>query len=139
MVLLPSIHSLCAPKGIIITSGPILGYTKILKIRYYFRHETQSKHCEIHVFKFRIKQNYSTMVLIPYIHSLCPPKGIIIKSGPNLGYVKIRKRQIIFDTKLNQNNMNYMFLNFESNNFLHHGFTTFDTLPMCPQRHHYQF
>ena len=38
---------------------------KIRIIRYYFRHETQSKQREIQVFKLRIKQNYSTIVFMP--------------------------------------------------------------------------
>ena len=40
-VLIPYTHSLCAPKGIIINSGPVLGYVKIRKVRYHFRHEAQ--------------------------------------------------------------------------------------------------
>ena len=51
------------------------------KARYYFRHATRSKQYEIPVFKFRITQTYSTMVLIPYIHPLRPLKAIMIFSG----------------------------------------------------------
>ena len=54
---------------------------KIRRIRYYFRHETQSKPCEIHVFKVRIIQKQSTKVFMPLIHSLCP-QSISIKYGP---------------------------------------------------------
>ena len=50
-----------ATRGIRTNCRMILRICKSSKSRYYFRHETQSNQYEIHVFNFRIKQNYSTM------------------------------------------------------------------------------
>ena len=70
-----------SPKGISTNSGPILRICKKVEnlgtIFDYF----QSKQCEIHVFEFRITQNYSIVIFVPQIYSLCPPKGISTKSG----------------------------------------------------------
>ena len=52
------------------------------------------------------------MVLMPYIHSHCQPKDIHINSGPVLIICKkIDKIDTIFDMKLNENNVKYLFLN----------------------------
>ena len=91
------------------------------------------------MFKFRFKQNYSTMVLIPYTHTPCPPKGISTNSGTILKICKISKKGIIFDMKLDQNNMKYMFLKLGSNNFFPLWISYLGNTLFVPQRHHYQF
>ena len=77
----------------------------------FFRHETQPKQNEKHVFKFRIKQDYSTVCIMPKILSLCSPKGISTNSAPLLRICKnFEKLGFRFDMSLNRNNVKYMFL-----------------------------
>ena len=71
---------------------------KIRITRYYFRHETQSKQGEIHVFKFRIKQIYFTTVFFALDTLSMSPKGISTNSGSILRICKnFEKLGIIFD------------------------------------------
>ena len=85
------------PKGIIIKSGPILRICKIIKRnRYYFRNETQSKQYEILVFKLRMKQvfHYDFSSLdTPFMAAQKQSVPILFRFS---GYVKIRKRWVVF-------------------------------------------
>ena len=74
---------------------------------FYFRHETQPKQCEIHVSKFQIEQNYSTMFLIPYTPFYVPPKASLSIFNRFWDMKKFEKLGIIFDMKLNKNNVKY--------------------------------
>ena len=64
------------------------------------------------------------------------PKGVITNSGPILRICeKFEKLGTIFDMKLNQNNVKYMFLNSGSKKLIHYGFDALETLSMSRQRY----
>ena len=79
-------HSLCPPKGVTSNSGDVLiicnEFEKLGTISDN-RNNVKSKQCKIHVFKFRIKQNYSTMVFALDALTMSP-EGVSSNSGPVL-------------------------------------------------------
>ena len=80
------------PKGISTNSGPILRICEKFekKIKFSFRHESQSKQCETRIFIFRINQMYSTMFL-HLKYTLFATRGISSYSRPILRICGISK------------------------------------------------
>ena len=91
-------------KGISSKRGPILQRCKnIEKIGNVFDKKLV-QNSEIPVFKSGIPQKSSTVDIMSWIHSLCPPKRININIGPILQRVRnIEKIGNVFDMKLVQN------------------------------------
>ena len=82
------------PRGIRTNCGPILMLFKSSKYRHYFRHETQSNHYEIHVFKFRINK-ITPLCLISLRYTLyVPPKVSVPIVNRFRGYGKNRKTRV---------------------------------------------
>ena len=65
------------------------------------------------------------MVLIPYIHPACPPKGISTNSEPFLRIFKNSKNRYDFRHEVKpKNNVKYMFLISDQVKVIHYRFLT---------------